>query len=261
MKRTAAESVNRTGVLASLSEYAYTSLRSRLLHRELPVDEPLREAQLVRELGISRTPIREALRRLQAEGMVQPIPHGGFMVVEWDPAELKQVYAVRIALERLAVRSAATERSRMDLAEMADRLDDCRVATDGNQDDLPTFNRAFHSVIAKASHNTYLLGELTSIAEIIHRYPVAEATLAARARPALDEHEELLEAITASDADAADRVMQLHLERGMGSLLQTYRDPEDPSTSGRSVVGAGVSADGRPGVAAGNATERTIKAG
>lgn len=206
-------------------EYAYASIRTRVLMGEFGKGVPLREAELVRQLGISRTPIREALRRLQAEGLVRPIHHGGYVVVEWDLQDLQQVYAVRIALEKLSVREAAANRTRVDIAQLHDALDAIREATESSLVRLPALNLRFHLMIADSSSNTYLRSMLGNIAEIFDRYPAAEMTLAGRKDAGLAEHVELLAVIERGDADTAERLMHEHLERGMGALLDARSEP------------------------------------
>jgi len=203
---------------APLGDQAYSSVRSGILSGDLTADAPLREADLVRRLGISRTPVREALRRLQAEGLLVPVPNGGYVVVEWDPAELKNVYSVRIALERLAVRSAAENRARVDLARLAEAIDEIREATEHGKDVLPTLNWRFHVLVAEASGNPYLRQVLGNIVDIFDRYPSAELTLAGRFG-ALTEHQQILDAIEKQDAELAERLVVQHLERGKESLL------------------------------------------
>ena len=205
--------------LAPIGELAYASVRTSILRGHLKGDQPVREADLVRQLGISRTPIREALRRLQAEGLLRRTPEGAYVVVEWDPEELTKVYAVRIALERLAARTAAEHRSRVDLAELADTVDEITAAMEHQPDALPALNMRFHLLVARASGNSYLHSTLSNIAEIFHRYPGAELTLAGRGESALAEHQALLLALERRDADLAEQLIGEHLQRGMDALL------------------------------------------
>ncbi len=220
-------------VFVPLGQKAYSTVKLAIVQGEFELTAPIREIDLVRRLGISRTPVREALRRLEAEGVLETIPRGGFRVVEWDSAELNQAYAVRIALERLAARTAATERTRMHLAQLATVLDHLAEATKEHASRLPALNAEFHLAIAEASGNRYLHRALSELFEIFHRYPAAERTLARRV-DTLAEHRKLADAIERGEANLAERLMHEHLERGRKSIVPDSRLGSSASSASES---------------------------
>ncbi|MDE3100683.1 MAG: GntR family transcriptional regulator [Chloroflexota bacterium] len=221
-----AAEINREGFspFDRLGDVAYASVRGAIVGREVRGDAVLREADLVRQLGISRTPVREALRRLEAEGLIAGLPRGGYRVVEWDSAELAQAYAVRIALEGLSVRLAAEGRNAVHLAQLGSALEDLRAATARRDEELPRLNSALHMTIADAGGNAFLRSTLSDILEIFHRHPAAERTLASRRARALAEHAALVRAIERRDADRAERLMRKHLETGRTSVVPSRKE-------------------------------------
>src|SRR5581483_10374979 len=106
-----------------LSDAAYARVRASILGGSIEPGSIIRESTLTGELQMSRTPIREALRRLQAEGMLEPVSQGGYVLVEFEPKALADVYAVQANLEGMAARLAAAQRNRSELGSMADALE------------------------------------------------------------------------------------------------------------------------------------------
>jgi DNA-binding GntR family transcriptional regulator len=198
------------------SEQAYRSLRGMIVRRELPSGTVLHDAELARRMGISRTPVREALRRLQAAGFVSLIPRGGFLIPELSTSELMDVFIVRRNLEGLAARLAAERRTRTDLA----YLDDVLEAMDNALQQSDTLRHAelsseFHDTVAVASRNSYAHAMLSNIRGIFERNRPRAALHADVRNQANDLHHAITEAIRAQDAVDAQRLMELDIDRGL----------------------------------------------
>src|SRR6185503_14510214 len=183
-----ANSPNGRLEIQSVVDHVYTALRERILSGDLPRASKLRQVSLAEGMGVSRTPLREALRRLAAEGLVDFSPNRGATVSELDFGDMRHAWAARVALEPGAARLAAERRDPDGIAAMRD-------------------------AIAAASGNPHL----TRFAEMLWvpriGVPIYAAQAAEPAGPSAwaDEHERIADAIEGGDADAAERLTRAHI--------------------------------------------------
>jgi DNA-binding GntR family transcriptional regulator len=208
-----ANPVNGRLQIQSVVDHVYTALRERILSGDLPRATKLRQATLADELGVSRTPLREALRRLSAEGLVEFEPNRGATVSELDFGDMRHAWAARVALEPGAARLAAERRDPDGIASMRDAIAAQRRAA-GDKGESFAANRAFHLALAAASGNPHL----TRFAEMLWvpriGVPIYQAQAAEPAGPSAwaNEHEHIVDAIDAGDADAAEQLTRVHIE-------------------------------------------------
>jgi DNA-binding GntR family transcriptional regulator len=204
---------NRQLQIQSVVDHVYGALRERILSGDLPRAAKLHQATLAEELGVSRTPLREALRRLAAEGLVNFSPNRGARVSELDLADARDAWAARVALEPGAARLAAERRDRDGIAAMRAAIAAQRRA-DGGRDLRFSANRAFHLALAAASGNPHLarFAEMLWVPRI--GVPVYQAQAAEPAGPDAwaDEHERIADAIERGDAETAERLTRAHIE-------------------------------------------------
>ena len=207
-----ASSPNGRLEIQSVVDHVYTALRERILSGDLPRASKLRQVSLAEQMGVSRTPLREALRRLAAEGLVDFSPNRGATVSELDFGDMRHAWAARVALEPGAARLAAERRDPGGIAAMREAIADQRSAH-GERGQSFSANRAFHLALAGASGNPHL----TRFAEMLWvpriGVPIYQAQAAAPAGPSAwaDEHERIADAIGRGDADAAERLTRAHI--------------------------------------------------
>ena len=206
------------------AERVADTLRDRILHGELRGGSRLGEAELAAGLGVSRTPVREALSRLAAEGLVEISPNRGARVATWSVGELEGVFDVRAALEPqltgYAVR-AATEADVAELAALAERM--LTVGSPGPEQDLDALvplNRAFHDrLVALADHP----GLATALAAAIHM-PIVRRNFhaydEASLRRSLAHHAEIVAALRAGDPAWARAVMTAHISNARAVMVR-----------------------------------------
>src|SRR6476469_6823817 len=143
----------------TMAEYALEQLREAIIMGELPAGTPLRLDELARSLGMSISPIREAVRQLEALGLAKHVPHQGARVLDFDIEELRDLFAVRLTLESIAVRRAAERFTEAD-AEIAaghlERLDAARGR--GDVREPMRAHTAFHFALYEAADSSWLLG-------------------------------------------------------------------------------------------------------
>ena len=221
-RRTRRDSGSRSAEML-LSDAAYTRVRDSILGGGIAPGSVIRETTLTGELKMSRTPIREALRRLQAEGLIVPVSQGGYVLVEFDARALIDVYTVQSALEALAAKLAAANRKRGDVGTIADILDAMEAPVRrGDDDELTRLNGEFHDAIAIAAGNEYLRASLRNIREIVVRHrPHAAASREFREQ-AHTEHRAMLEAISERDAERAEEIARRHVEGGLAERLESF---------------------------------------
>ena len=205
---------------ATKSQLAYTRVRELILGGDLGPGAVLNQAVLARELGVSTTPLREALRRLAQQGLVELDAHRDARVAPLDPAEARDLLELRQHLDPLAAGLAAQRRTAADLAEMRAGL--------GRLESLPSnpsvaqleSHRRFHAAIYRASHNALLVESLDGLWDKTDRYRrhalQVERSEEERAQRA-EEHRLLLEAIQDRDAAAATDLMRRHVETSLGA--------------------------------------------
>jgi len=141
--------------IQSVVDHVYSALRERILSGDLPRGTKLRQASLADELGVSRTPLREALRRLSTEGLVEFSPNRGATVSELDFGDMRHAWSARVALEPGAARLAAQRRDADAIAAMRDAVKLQRQAAGDGMDSFAA-NRSFHLALAAASGNPHL---------------------------------------------------------------------------------------------------------
>jgi DNA-binding GntR family transcriptional regulator len=227
------EPVTETAERRALVDKLASDLQRRVLNGDIPSGTRLRQSALAAEFGVSRTPIREALRKLQAGGLVELQPHRGALVRGLSSREIRQAYEVRAELEALAAELAATrirhdELDRLNEAqeqfrEGLARTVEARERGGGGGDQAVRWGRAndqFHQVIQEAAGNDVLLAQLE---HLHHSFPrdlskivLSESTPLLRAN--VLEHEEIVAALERRDATAARDLMRLHV-RHAGELV------------------------------------------
>jgi DNA-binding GntR family transcriptional regulator len=204
---------------ARLSDEAVLRIRDMLMSGALSPGSRIREAPLAQDLGMSRTPVRDGLRRLEAEGLIREIPHQGYLVVEVSADELRDIYRVRSALEGLAAEQAAARLGRIDLARLEDLIDAMAAELDGDQARLAELNQQFHRTIAEASGNAFLISLLSDVDAVSQRFRRAAVGISTRRIDAQAQHQQLFDALRARDGDQARQIADEHTASALSTRL------------------------------------------
>ncbi|MCX4767303.1 GntR family transcriptional regulator [Streptomyces sp. NBC_01275] len=220
----------------------HSRLRGMILSGELPPGSALLQAEMARKLGVSRTPMREAFRLLQEEGLIDARPDQRARVRAVDPQDLDGVYGARIMLEALAVTTTAKTLTGEDLDRMSELLERMKALADEEKpDEWYAAHREFHGVATQAV-GPQLRRTLSSHAEHSERYiRLAQLGVPGSRARAHKEHEALLAALKANDAAEAARVVAGHLARTALSVLADVAPEYEPVTTRTALrlVGAG----------------------
>lgn len=201
----------RAGEAASFADRAYYAIRELIVTLELPPGAVVREPELTERLGIGRTPVREALRRLAQERLVEVFPRRGMFVTKVDVRDLARLCEVRVALEPEAARLAAERATQADLAELRALLGELDGRRRRDPRALIDLDERIHRAIYHASHNPYLAETLEEYyAHALRIWMVALARTDIGA--AVGGHHAVLEAVVRGDGARAARLMQEHVE-------------------------------------------------
>jgi DNA-binding GntR family transcriptional regulator len=207
-------------VYATKSDFAYTRVRELILSGELEPGSVINQAVLAREIGISTTPLREALRRLMQQGLVELDAHRDARVTQLNAEEARDLLEVRRSLDPMAASLAAERRTRQDLAEMRASLDGLDALPSNPTLTQLIAHRRFHTAIYRASHNALLIEMLDGLWDTGDRYRrhglQVERTPEERAEKA-HEHTLLFQAIAEGDAETAADVMRVHIQTSLGA--------------------------------------------
>jgi DNA-binding GntR family transcriptional regulator len=203
------------------TEAAFRALRQAIEEGRYLPGEHLRVATLIDELGMSPTPIREALRLLQAEGLIVHHPHRGMAVAEYSPADAEDVYELRALLEPLATEQAALHATDEQIAEMRGLHEELSAAlADDARTDAAELNAAWHRAVYSAGSSRHLQDIISRLWQAI---PMRAIWLTGRAGISLAQHERIMLAIERRDAEAARACMREHIELGALSTVEHLR--------------------------------------
>lgn len=202
------------------SDIVYKKLRARIFAKKYRPGERLPEVALAKDLEVSRTPVREALRRLATEGLVLLIPNVGARLACPSQQEIINTYEVREYLECMAARKAASHISAEQVAELEQAIEDEeRVFAARNFEEYLEVNRRFHCTLAGASGNPVLAEYVGNLMARTCVYMIFyENFFDAQSNPSLDEHRALLKALVNREPQKAEQLMKIHLMLSATSL-------------------------------------------
>lgn len=221
------DSVERTHIVdpnLSRAEYVYQRLQEGIRSGEFHPGDRLREAELAVRLKVSRTPIREAIRRLVSDGLVEVAPSRGVRLIQLDKQQVRELYALRESLEGTAARLAAQHASAAEVAAMQELLND-PAGLSRSSSAVAQTNRMFHQSIHDAAHNRYLAQALVQLADSLALLPGTTYDAPGRTEAAQVEHLGILEAIKARDAEEAERLARQHIQAAGSIRMRMMFNP------------------------------------
>ncbi len=214
-------------VFKSKLDYVYELLKKRIVSRELETETELVIAKVADELGVSQTPVREALKRLEAEGLITISVNGKAKVASISLQELTELQLVRSVLEGLAAELAVNNLTDEEL----NRLENLAAEIRGllSQNDLDRYdelNLEFHNIIVKAAHNNELKQTFDEIMLKRARYRIGTYRIRSLSKTLADEHDSIVTALRNHDSVEARRLAELHIRRSLDELLKYYQDDQ-----------------------------------
>jgi DNA-binding GntR family transcriptional regulator len=211
--------------MSRASDRAYSHIRSMILSGELQPGLQIREEALAELCGVSRTPVRDALRRLEAELFIRRNESQRSFVADWSLDDLEEAFQLRAMLEAYAAKRAATRISWDQLARLRGHNDAIKQAIGASKPDISRFldhNRHFHAIILEASGSERLSGMLTQVTEQPVVLRTAQQYDLENLRRSHHEHEELVMAFDNRDGEWAAAVMTAHIRRAFHAYAEAH---------------------------------------
>ena len=205
----------------SLRGRVFHKLREDILSGKYEENEELKEVAIGEELGVSRTPVREAFRQLELEGLIQIIPNKGAYVTGITEKDVKDSYMIRALLEGLCARWATEHITREQMEEMEENIYLSKFhAQKGHLDQLAELDNRFHDIMYEACNSKILEHQLKDFHQYVLR--VRRKTLASKNRgpKSNEEHEEILQAIKAGDGERAEQLANRHMINAYDNMVK-----------------------------------------
>ena len=207
-----------------LREVVFMTLRRQILKGELKPGERLMEIKLANRLGVSRTPVREAIRKLEHEGLVEMVPRRGAHVAEITRQELNDVLEIRRSLETLAISRVCGTLTEENLRELREREEAFAAKVSGKDADLAAMGEAdeyFHDLIYESTKNRRLIQILNNLREQMYRFRM-EYLKDKEARQTLTrEHDAIISALEKGDRDEAVRLTEMHIDNQYRNIVRS----------------------------------------
>jgi DNA-binding GntR family transcriptional regulator len=228
---------------AQRAAFVYEALASEIVRGIHPAGSRLPESDVAERLGVSRTPVREALQRLHENGFVELSRDRGARVAFWGDAEIDDIFELRVLLEGHAARRAATRgvEALADLEHLCDQMDALLDRTDQTAyDEITELNMRFHQTLHQSAGSRLLPKLLSGVIQVplvrhtFHHYSKSEMSRS------FSQHRDLVAAVRAKDGLWAQAIMQTHVLAGRASLLRRQADGEEETASPRQDANGGV---------------------
>lgn len=223
--------LNDSNLQVTMNEYlplrdvVFNTLRHAILKGELEPGERLMEIALAQKLGVSRTPIREAIRKLELEGLVVMVPRKGAEVADITEKDLRDVLEVRTALEELSIELAMQHMSPEDYEALkASNQQFGRLAQGDDLIKIAEADVAFHEIIYIATDNRRLIQMINNLGEQMYRYRLEYIKDKSSHECLIKEHEQIIQAMEAGDLAAAKNAIRLHVVNQEENILKSIKD-------------------------------------
>lgn len=203
----------------SRSEHVYRRLRDAIQQGEFKSGHRVMEIEVANWLNVSRTPVRDAIRRLEGEGMLEHEPRNGLVVARLDRQAVMELYAMREVLEGTAARLCARHASDMEVLDLLELVERERQMQ-GDFEALARHNLRFHEAIRRGAHNRYLMKSLAAVNDSMVLLGKPLMLLPHRAQAALAEHESIAQAIQRRDPEAAEEAARQHVRAAQRERLK-----------------------------------------
>ncbi|GLZ32378.1 GntR family transcriptional regulator [Lentzea sp. NBRC 105346] len=208
----------------SLAGQAVDVLRELVLTGELPAGSRVNEVEIAHRLGISRGPLREAIRGLAAEGLLELVPHRGARVPMADQAEVKALFELRTALECAAAELAASRRTDVDIARLRAVSEESRRNYHAGVKFPYRLDLAFHQALLEAARSPRIAEQVRLVQQKVVLLRARLEDDAPHQFASMDDHDELINAVVAGDAQRAGQIMRKHLSRVCAQMITSLAD-------------------------------------
>lgn len=205
----------------SLRGRVFQKLREDILNGKYKEHEELKEVAIGEELGVSRTPVREAFRQLELEGLIRIVPNKGAYVTGITAKDVKDIYMIRSLLEGLCARLATEKISKEQMEEMEENIYLAEFhASKGHMDQMAELDNRFHDILYEACDSKMLEHTLRDYHQYVLRVRQKTLSTNTRGRASNDEHRQIMEAIKSKDADKAQQLANMHILNAYDNMVK-----------------------------------------
>ena len=205
----------------SLREEVYDSLRRSIIHGKLRGGQRLIEETLAHQVGISRTPVREAFHKLERDDLVARLPKGGFAVKKFTREDVEEIFGIRSALESYAAYLATIHMTPEKLALLEKKVEESEKALDSQDfDKVVQLHTEFHDILYKAAKSKKLVEMIGNYSDYFFRYRAALIHTENGFKFSINDHRRMIEGMKRKNPRLVERLVRRHLERGMDIILK-----------------------------------------
>ena len=209
----------------SLGQHVFENLKQAIIRGEVAPGDRLVESRLADALDISRTPVREAIHKLEREGLLRRLPKGGFAVMNLSREDIEETFGIRCVLESYAARLAAENYSAEELSPLEEKIREFQKFLDqGQLDELPRVNTEFHSLFYALSRSPKLIKMINDLRDQIFRFRKILLKKDKWAEGSNEDHRKMLEAIRERDVNRVEKVVKQHIARGLRIVLNAIEE-------------------------------------
>jgi DNA-binding GntR family transcriptional regulator len=209
----------------SLREEVYESLKRSILHGKLKAGQRLIEEQLAHQVGISRTPVREAFHKLERDDLVARLPKGGFAVRQFTKEDVDEIFGIRSALESYAAYLATIHISPEKITSLEKKIKETEEALErGDDDKVVQLHTEFHDLLYRSCKSKKLFEMINNFRDYFYRYRVALVHSANGLTYSMEDHRRMLEAMKKKNPRLVERLVRKHLERGKEIVLKEINE-------------------------------------
>ncbi len=207
----------------SLGEHVFDSLKQAIIRGNMSPGEWLVESHIADTLGISRTPVREAIHKLEREGLIERQPRGGFTVLGLTRDDIEETFGIRAVLEGYAARLAAIKHHKKELAPLEKKIEEFeKYLHQKEQTELTRINTEFHDLLYALSKSPKLVHMINGLRDQIFRFRQMILKESRMAKISNEDHKQMLEFIRKRDADGVEALVRGHIIRGQEMVLEAF---------------------------------------
>ena len=209
----------------SLGQHVFEGLKGAIVRGDVTPGNRLVEMKIAEALGISRTPVREAIHKLEREGLLKRLPQGGFSVVGLTREEIEETFGIRSILESYAARLATIKHRKEELRPLEEKIQEFQIFLDrGRLDELLRVNTEFHDLLYALSRSPKLMKMINDLRDQIYRVRRIILKVEKMAKISNDDHKEMLKAMVKRDANRVEKLVREHILRGQRVVLKELGD-------------------------------------
>jgi DNA-binding GntR family transcriptional regulator len=213
----------------SLGEHVFESLKQAINQGNITAGEWLVESHIAETLGISRTPVREAIHKLEREALIERQPRGGFTVLGLNRSDIEETFGIRSVLEGYAARLAAQKHKKKELEALEKKIREFQKALDRKKmNELTAINTEFHDLLYALSKSPKLISIINSLRDQIYRFRKMNLKEEKFAATSNQDHIQMLKSIRNRNAESAERLTREHILKGREIVLTEFDKQKGP---------------------------------